>query len=99
LRAGWRSSTGEAPQGSPPCEGSSKSAEVDFAYPKEQVAIQCVSKRHHSGFSARTKDDDQSSWLASLGWRVFVWSASDLNERPDELVRRLRNGLALRGSR
>jgi hypothetical protein len=78
------------------CEGALHVAEVDFAYPKQRVAIQCVSNRHHSGHRARVRDDDPSSWLASLGWLVFSWRASDLESRPDELVRRLRNGLALR---
>jgi very-short-patch-repair endonuclease len=75
------------------CEGRHHVAEVDFAWPASRVALQADGFEKHSGFTPWRRDKNQSSWLASLGWLVLNVTWHDLDDDPEEVIRRLRNAL------
>jgi hypothetical protein len=79
-------------------DGALHVAEVDFAYPRWRVAIQGVSYSIHSRRGRWDRDNDQMSWLASMNWVWFPVTWKDVQERPQEILERVRNVLAARGA-
>ena len=71
-------------------------AEVDFAYPKQRLAIQADGYRYHSSRKAWSDDRDRLSNLAANGWRVIHATWKDVTTGEADFVARVRR--ALRGS-
>jgi len=69
---------------------------VDFAYPKQRLIIEADGYRYHQDFRAWTHDRDRLNKLAADGWRVMHASWKDVDEDPDDFVRRVQEALKLR---
>lgn len=74
-------------------EGSRFVARVDLAYPKEKIAIEADSWRHHSGRKAWQSDSRKTVDLTTLGWRVLRFTYDDLVNRPEWVIDRVRRAL------
>lgn len=68
-------------------------AVVDFAYPDICLAIETDGYRWHSGRAQWERDLARRNALTSLGWRVIHVTWSDLERRPDQVVRTLQQAL------
>lgn len=62
-------------------------ARVDFAYPQARLAIEVDGYRWHSGRARWERDLGRRNALTALGWRVIHVTSSDLEHRPDRIVR------------
>lgn len=62
-------------------------ARVDFAYPDILLAIEVDGYRWHSGRARWERDLGRRNDLTARGWRVIHVTSSDLEHRPDRIVR------------
>jgi hypothetical protein len=61
-------------------------AQVDFAYPKIMLIIECESYEHHSDREPWYKDVRRYNEVATLGWRLYRATEEDVRN-PVELLR------------
>lgn len=66
---------------------------VDFAFPEARIAIEVDGYRWHSGVDRWRSDLDRRTALGALGWLVLHFTARDLAERPDHIVRTVARAL------
>lgn len=53
---------------------------LDLAVPKKKVAIELDGHKHHSSRTDRTKDAARRRYLQSRGWRVIVFTGTEIYE-------------------
>lgn len=70
-------------------------ATVDLAYPGALVAIEYEGADHFSNLRV-LRDGGRYTRLAALGWLVFRYFATDVYNRPDQIVDDMRNALTTR---
>lgn len=80
------------------CDGIYHVANVDFAWPSLGIALQAIGEGSHRTRQRWSRDLDQLSTLASLGWLVILVTWSDLERRPEEIRRQLLRAFELRRS-
>jgi len=68
---------------------------LDLAYPAIKLAIETDGYRYHSGRRSWQSDIERQSVLASQGWRVLRFSWSDVHDRPDQVIGRVVQALAI----
>lgn len=61
-------------------------ARVDFAYPKQRVAIEADGYRYHSGRQAWARDLARRNALQGLGWTVLHFTHHQIVARREEVV-------------
>jgi len=66
---------------------------VDFAYPEAKVAIEADGWAHHFGRQAWQRDSRRGNDLLTAGWKVLRFTYEDLEQRPDEVVTKIREAL------
>lgn len=66
---------------------------VDFAYPELKIAIELQSYRWHSGWAAQRSDMERLNRLQGLGWMIIQLTFEDLEHRPAQVARRIREAL------
>lgn len=66
---------------------------VDFAYPDARVAIEADGYRWHSGRIRWERDLARRNALTSMGWSVIHVTSSDLEDRPDQIIRLIAEAL------
>jgi very-short-patch-repair endonuclease len=69
---------------------------VDFAYPKEKIAIEMEGFDPHFGRKPFDEDRARSNDLQDIGWIVIQVTATHLAQDPDAVERWIRNALAAR---
>jgi very-short-patch-repair endonuclease len=69
---------------------------IDVAFPREKLALQVDSYRHHSSRSDWARDHRRHVALVAAGWRVLPVTLEDLRRR-NALVARVRAALAAAG--
>jgi hypothetical protein len=74
-------------------DGERAVARLDFAYPDLAVGIETDGYRWHGGRIGFERDRARVGELASLGWRVIQVTWKELDERPQNVVRRIRRAL------
>lgn len=59
---------------------------IDFAYPKERIAVEADGWAFHS--DPRAFENDRRKWreLAALGWTVLCFTYDDIKSRPVEIL-------------
>ena len=62
---------------------------LDFAWPQRRVGAEYDGVDWHSGPEAFRRDRERSAALQELGWSIVPVIATDVRQRPDDLVRRL----------
>jgi REase_MTES_1575/Transcriptional regulator, AbiEi antitoxin len=67
---------------------------VDFAYPHVKLAIELDGEEFHWGERADRRDNDRNNLLGTIGWRVLRFTWSDIHQRPQMVLARLRPALA-----
>jgi very-short-patch-repair endonuclease len=65
-------------------------ARLDLAYPDRKLAIEADGYRWHAGRARWQSDLARRNRLTALGWRIIHVTWSDLRDRPDEVVERVR---------
>lgn len=81
-------------------EGTDFVTRVDFAYPRERVAIPADSYEWHSRRRQWERDIDQRNRLMRMGWKIRPTTWTELNRRPDEFTRDIATLLSIsRGPR
>jgi very-short-patch-repair endonuclease len=78
-------------------EGDQWLGEIDFAYPRERIAIEAHGYHLHSMRPVWENDQRRENELISAGWRVLKATHSQLEERPQSFIEALRS--LLRSSR
>jgi very-short-patch-repair endonuclease len=68
-------------------EGDRVLARVDFAYPAARLAVEVDGYRWHSGRARWEHDLDRRNALTARGWRIIHVTWSDLERRPDLVIR------------
>jgi len=67
-------------------DGNGQIAIVDFAFPREKVAVEADGYRWHSGRIQWQKDLARRNRLSSLGWRVLHVTWDDVMNRTDSVI-------------
>lgn len=73
-------------------------AEVDFAYPQWKIAIEVVGSIHDLP-EVRDRDAPRHNDLEIEGWLVLVFRNEVVRDRPDRVVRDVRDAIASRSAR
>ncbi len=68
---------------------------VDFAYLDHRVVIEADSRRWHTLADAFLTDRERDNRAQLAGWRVLRFTWWDVEERPDYVVRTIRQGLQI----
>jgi very-short-patch-repair endonuclease len=68
----------------------SKTFEVDFCWPDRRIVIEVDGYAFHGGRSRANADRDRDQLLAIAGWLVHRFTADQIRDDPDEVIRRLR---------
>jgi hypothetical protein len=68
-------------------------AQVDLAYPLQQVAIELDSVRWHLNRDSFQRDRSRWNALTTLGWTVLAFTWQDYADRPLQLVGQVRSAL------
>lgn len=68
---------------------------VDFAYVDVHLAIEVDGYQWHSGRQRWERDLERRNALTNRGWRIIHVTWSDLERRPDEVVRTITRALGL----
>jgi hypothetical protein len=71
-------------------------AKVDFAWPAIKLALQAHGLKHHLKPARYRRDQVQQSEMQASGWLVLTTTWREVNERPFEVVERLKRAYALR---
>ncbi|MFT3900589.1 MAG: type IV toxin-antitoxin system AbiEi family antitoxin domain-containing protein [Gordonia sp. (in: high G+C Gram-positive bacteria)] len=71
---------------------------LDFAFPARRLAIEIDGLAFHRDARAFQHDRTRRNALIAAGWEVLNFTWADLVDRPDELVRRVRQVLANRAA-
>jgi hypothetical protein len=71
-------------------------AKVDFAWPAIKLALQAHGLKYHLKPAQYRRDQVQQSELQACGWLVLTTTWREVNERPFEVVERLKRAYALR---
>ena len=79
-------------------DDSGQPGHIDFAFPKESLAIECDGFASHGDREAFENDRMRMQRLVALGWRVFPVTWRHLEEQPKHVVERIREALKLRVS-
>jgi len=74
-------------------DGDHRIGEVDFAFPRQRLAIEAEGRRYHDSDAAWASDRDRWSALAAAGWRVIPVTWQDATQRPTEVAQRIRRAL------
>jgi very-short-patch-repair endonuclease len=67
-----------------------RSIEVDFCWPKRKVVVEVDGYAFHGGRTRANADCDRDQLLAIAGWHVIRFTADQVRDDPNEIVRRLR---------
>ena len=70
-------------------------ARVDLGYPERRLAIEADGYRWHSSRVSWDRDIERRNRLTATGWRVVHVTWSDVEDRPGEVVERVRRALTL----
>jgi len=73
-------------------------AEVDLAWPKLRLGIECDGWRHHGTRAAFVRDRARDRALFSLGWSVLRYSWDDVVHHPDTFLDELVRSYELRAN-
>lgn len=73
--------------------GSDPAGRVDFAYVETGLVIEADSRRHHMSKLDFEADRRRDNTLMAAGWRVLRITWRQVTERPDEVVRLVREAL------
>jgi very-short-patch-repair endonuclease len=73
-------------------------ARLDFAYPREKVALEAQGYAHHHGRRQWERDQDRLSQLTALGWVVLYVTFMQMKKHPDRVIERIETTLGLRTS-
>jgi very-short-patch-repair endonuclease len=79
------------------CEGRFV-ARVDFAYPREQVALEAQGYAHHHARRRWERDQERISELTALGWKVIHVTFVQMKHHPHRVIERIRSTLGCRTS-
>jgi very-short-patch-repair endonuclease len=71
-------------------EGGRRIAQVDFAYPRQRIAIELHGASIHRRLDKWEHDQEQQSDLTAAGWGVLVVTWSQLQKKESEVVARLK---------
>lgn len=71
-------------------------ARLDFAYPRQMVAIEADGYKWHGGAGRWRSDLARRNELSRLGWLTLHFTWHDVNTRPDHVVDTIRSALDLR---
>jgi hypothetical protein len=71
-------------------------AKVDFAWPPLKLALKAHGLKYHLQPARFRKDQVQLSELQACGWLVLTTTWREVNERPLEVVERLKRAYAMR---
>jgi very-short-patch-repair endonuclease len=74
-------------------------AVVDFAYPEIRLAIEADGYHWHSGRAQWQHDLSRRNALTSRGWRVIHVTSSDVEQRPNEVVRTIADAFSRKATR
>ena len=77
-------------------DGAHHVAEVDLAWPKLRLGIECDGWRHHGTRAAFVRDRARDRALFSLGWSVLRYSWEDVVHNADEVIEELVRSYELR---
>jgi very-short-patch-repair endonuclease len=80
----------DAPQVNQRITVAGRSIEVDFSWPERKIVVEVDGYAFHGGRSRANADCDRDQQLAITGWRVIRFTADQIRDDPDEIVRRLR---------
>lgn len=69
--------------------------ELDFAFPRERVDVECDGAAYHAGPLSRARDRRRDDALSACGWTVLRFTWKDLTANAARTSRRIRD--ALRG--
>ena len=72
---------------------------VDFAYPREKVAVEADGYRWHSGRRDWERELRRRNDLQGRGWAVLHVTSADLRNSPDTVLENIRAALRARGRR
>jgi hypothetical protein len=73
-------------------------ARVDFAYPREMVALEAQGYAHHHGRRRWERDQERISDLTALGWVVIHVTYVQMRNYPHRVIDRIRATLGRRSS-
>ncbi len=73
--------------------GSHVVGRVDFAYQEAGLVIEADSRRHHMSKLDFENDRRRDNLLMAAGWRVLRATWQQVTDRPDEVVRLVREAL------
>jgi len=68
-------------------------ARVDFAYPRERVAIEVDGFRYHDGRATFDHERTRGNEIVTLGWKLLRVTATHLDDHPSEVVEWIRRAL------
>jgi len=77
-------------------DGAYHVAEVDLAWPKLRLSIQCDGWGHHGTRAAFVRDRARDRTLFNLGWAVLRYSWDDVVDNPDAFIDELVRSYELR---
>ena len=61
-------------------------ARVDFAYPRQRIAIEADGARFHNRLQTWNRDLAKMNVLARMSWRILRFTWDDVHERPGEVI-------------
>jgi very-short-patch-repair endonuclease/predicted transcriptional regulator of viral defense system len=73
-------------------------ARIDFAYPREKVAVEAQGYAYHHGRHQWEHDQERLSELTALGWVVLYVTYGQMKHHPDRVIQRIQRTLSLRTS-
>jgi very-short-patch-repair endonuclease len=73
-------------------------ARLDFAYPREKVALEAQGYAHHHGRRQWERDQERLSQLTALGWVVLYVTFMQMKHHPDRVIERIQTTLGRRTS-
>jgi REase_MTES_1575 len=62
---------------------------LDFAYPRQQIAIELDGAAYHSGVLAERRDRRRDNGLGAMGWRVLRFDWDEITRKPEYVVQML----------
>jgi very-short-patch-repair endonuclease len=74
-------------------------ADIDFAWPEEELGVEGEGYRWHSGRRRWQTDLDRQNALAEIGWLLLRFSYHDVTRRPQYVLQTISRTLAKRNSR
>lgn len=72
-----------------------RSYRLDLAYPAQRVDVEFESLRWHTGRDRLEADSERRNRLRAAGWRIVHVTAGMVRDRPEQVVRDVRNALSV----